>query len=172
MESRHPLSPPGRAAGLSLIELLVVLLIMAALIGTVSLAIGHSEEARLRAEAELLAAHLRAAREQAIVRAEVYVFALEPDGYRCHVLNEAGRLVPPPQEADPFLREHRFAEGVRLVQHHIEGATLTGTHRVNLVFEPSGALPAFRLVLASGTRCYRVWREPTRGKIQVVRDEC
>ncbi len=158
-----------RPNGLSLIELLVVVLIVSVIIGTATLGLGRREAEQVRAEADRLAAVLRATHEEAIVRGRILAVHLQEGGYQLYQLDERQRFVPVALEEIAFAR-HRLPPGVRVQHYQVEGARHEeGDAEVGLVFDPSGAIPAFTIVLAAGETRYRVWRTEY-GKIRAADD--
>jgi general secretion pathway protein H len=166
-----PADAGRRRAGFTLIELLVVVSILAAIVALASLGMARPEVEALRTEGERLAAVLRAAREEAIVRGRLLAVRLEEDGYGFFTLDETGRFAPYEPQA-PAFAPHRLPPAVRIVQQRIEGLTLESSSQSaggGIVFEPSGALPAFAIVLAAGEFRYRIWRTES-GTIRAADD--
>jgi general secretion pathway protein H len=167
-----PADAGRRRAGFTLIELLVVVSILAAIVALASLGMTRPEVEALRTEGERLAAVLRAAREEAIVRGRLLAVRLEEDGYGFFTLDETGRFAPYEPQV-PAFAPHRLPPAVRIVQQRIEGLTLDSSGQSaaggGIVFEPSGALPAFAIVLAAGEFRYRIWRTES-GTIRAADD--
>ena len=80
------------SAGLSLIELLVVLAIIAILAGTALVYI-NTDGYRLRAEANNLKSTLQEARMEAVKRNESVRVVLDPEWYRVEMSNDPGEVL-------------------------------------------------------------------------------
>jgi general secretion pathway protein H len=74
--------PRARARGFTLLEILVVLVIMAAMAGLLVIGFKDSPEQRLRREANDLAALLNAAADEAVLHGFELGLAIDPSGYR------------------------------------------------------------------------------------------
>jgi hypothetical protein len=109
----------------------------------------------VREAGERLALVLRAAREESILQGRVFAFRAQPDAYRFLRLERNGRL-----EAthDDLLRAEALPDGVVVETLQIEGAG--DRAREGVVFQPSGELPAFRIVLADGSARWSVIGAP------------
>jgi general secretion pathway protein H len=105
----------------------------------------------VRDESEHLALLLQAARDEAILQGRVFAFGAGRDTYRFLRLDRDGRLRV--AKDDELLRPRQLPPGVFIEGLKIEGAENEGTQPQGVVFQPSGDLPGFRIVLAgSGAR--------------------
>jgi general secretion pathway protein H len=130
---------------MTLVELLVVMLIIVVIVGLAGVQLARGPQDKVREAGERLALALRAAREEAILQGRVFVFRAQPDAYGFLRLERNGRL-----EAthDDLLRPEPLPDGVVVQTLQVEGAG--DGAREGVVFQPSGELPAFRIVLAGG----------------------
>jgi general secretion pathway protein H len=146
---------PARAAGFTLIEILVVMLILVVVIGIVAANLSIGPEDRGREEAERLVLLLRSAREEAVLQGRLYAFAASAADYRFLTLNERGRLVP---VADDLLRERRLPPDVRIASLRVDGSG--DAERDGVLLSPSGELPEFALVIEAGSARWTIVGRP------------
>jgi general secretion pathway protein H len=119
---------------------LVVTFILAAMIGLVTLQLTRSDSDLLKDEADRLATVLLSAREEAILRGQLIAFEMENSGYRFLYVGDKRAFTP--FEQGP-LASRRFDNDIT-VRLELEGqAAATGKQR--LMFDPSGAVPLFRI---------------------------
>jgi general secretion pathway protein H len=140
-----------RARGFTLIELLVVVVIIGVMVAVAGAQLMRSPGEAVRDESEHLALLLQAARDEAILQGRVFAFGAGRDTYRFLRLDRDGRLRV--AKDDELLRPRQLPPGVFIEGLKIEGAENEGTQPQGVVFQPSGDLPGFRIVLAgSGAR--------------------
>jgi general secretion pathway protein H len=77
----------GIAAGFTLLELMVVLVVVGIMLGLVTLNSIPNNQQALQRDAQRVALLLQLAREEAIVRNKQVAFELDGDGYRFYVRN-------------------------------------------------------------------------------------
>lgn len=94
-----------RAAGFTLVEIMVVMVIIGITLGLVSLNAIPSPQQHLQAEAKRIALLLQLARDEAIVRNRLVAFEAEQDRYRFLVRNENSWV---PLSQDDMLRERPY----------------------------------------------------------------
>lgn len=138
---REPSRPP--AAGFTLIELAVVMLLLVIILGMVGVNLTRGPGDVVRDEAQRLALLLQTAQQEAILEGRFYAFAPTLDGYEFLRLDDSGNLVAV-AAGDPL--------GPRVLPRSVtlELADLPppAENEVPLVvFEPSGAVPRFTLIL-------------------------
>jgi general secretion pathway protein H len=133
-----------RPHGFTLIEVLVVVAIIVIAVGLVGVQLMRGPADLVKEESEHLALLLRAAREEAILQGRVFAFSAERESYRFLRLERNGRLKA--TGSDDLLRPQRLPAGIVIEALQIEGAG--DAARDGLVFQPSGELPAFRVVIA------------------------
>lgn len=152
MDSRLlPLSPCGRGReeretsrrarttrGFTLIEILVVVLILSAVLGMVTLRLTRDDRDLVRDEADRLVLLLQAAREEAILQGGLFAFEMTKEGYRFLRPGEKGKLTP---VGDGPLAPHKFQQPRMEVRLEIEGQP--PSERQGMVLDPGGALPGF-----------------------------
>lgn len=140
---QRPLTDRRRSfyrSGFTLIEVLVVTFILAAMIGFVTLQLTRSDDDLLKDEADRLAMLLYSAREEAILRGQLVVFEMQADGYRFLYVDEKKTFAPFTQG---LLAHQRFPSDIN-TRFDIDGQSTSGV-RQRLLFDPSGALPPFRI---------------------------
>jgi general secretion pathway protein H len=142
--------PSRFAAGFTLIEILVVVLIMAIALGLIGVNLARSDRDRVRDEADRLVLLLNAAREQAILEGTILAVQFTAQGYQFLQPDARGRLVP--IEGDEVLAPRTLPDDVELSA-ETPGAPTDVSN--GLLFDPSGVLPAFTLNLRCGTA---VWQ--------------
>lgn len=138
----------ARAGGFTLLEVLVVVLIIGIIVALAGAQLMRSPGEEVRDESEHLALLLQAARDEAILQGRVFTFGAARDGYGFMRLERDGKLKVP--KDDPLLRPRRLPPGVVIESLRIEGAESDGAQPKGVVFQPSGDLPAFRILLAGG----------------------
>jgi general secretion pathway protein H len=148
----RPRFAPGRARGFTLLEILVVVVIIGVIVGLAGAQLMRSPGEIVRDESERLALLLQAAREEAILQGRVFAFGVGRDSYRFLRLERDGKLKI--AKDDELLRPRQLARGVTIESLQIEGVTAEdGSQPQGVILQPSGDLPAFRILLAgSGAR--------------------
>ena len=134
--------------GFTLIELLVVIVIIGVMVALAGVQLMRSPGEAVRDESEHLALLLQAARDESILQGRVFAFGVARDAYTFLRLDRDGKLKV--AKDDPVLRPRRLPPGVVIEGLKIEGAENDGAQPKGVVFQPSGDLPAFRIVLAGG----------------------
>jgi general secretion pathway protein H len=145
-----------RSGGFTLIEILVVVAIIVVMVGLAGAQLMRGPGDLVREESERLALVLRAAREEAILQGRVYAFGAGRESYRFLRLERNGRLKA--TSGDDLFRPQRMPPGIVIEALQIEGAGEATQDGV--VFLPSGELPAFRIVLKSGSARWSVVGAP------------
>jgi general secretion pathway protein H len=135
-----------RARGFTLIELLVVVVIIVVIVSLASAQLMRSPGEAVRDESERLALLLQAAREEAILQGRVFAFGARRDSYAFLRLEPDGKLKIAAD--DELLRPRLLAAGVAIDSLSVEGAGGEPSQRKGVVFQPTGDLPAFRILLA------------------------
>ena len=146
--------PASGQRGVTLLELLIVLAIMALIAGLALPLFGNGvSTTELRSSARQLAAGLRTARTEALAQRRETFLVLDVAGKRFKV------------DQDP--REHRLPAGVELklftAQNDLVDAT-TGAIR----FFPDGGSNGGRITVAAGTRKYEVDVDWLTGRVAIL----
>jgi general secretion pathway protein H len=148
-----------RAAGFTLLELLVVLVIVGLSLGMVSLSIMPNNAQALLTDAQRVALLLQLARDEAIVRNRPIAFEAQADRYRFLVREENGWQV---LQNDGLLREREFRLSpmqlkIASPDGHVINSTSTGSSTdsstgssIRIVFGREPVDQAFVLTLAAG----------------------
>ena len=151
MESQRPVTAgvhihsPRLAAGFTLIELAVILLIITITIGLVGINLQRGDSNKVRDESDRIVILLQAAREEAILQGQVFAVQFSKHGYRFLRLNGKGKLAL--IEADDVLSPRTLPEGVTL-SFEMDGAV--AENEAGLIFDPSGRFMPFVLTLRAG----------------------
>lgn len=143
------MSPRRAAAGFTLLEVLVVIVIVGILVSLAVLTLGGRGEARLSEETERLGALLELAREEAVFQARELGLSFWRGGYAFFVMTAGGGWTL--LEGDGLLRPRRLPEDIRLslyVEDLEVSLSLVEKHDAPQVFLfSSGEVTPFTLVL-------------------------
>jgi len=120
-----------------LIEILVVVLILSAVLGMVTLRLARDDRDLVRDEADRLVLLLQAAREEAILQGGLFAFDMTKEGYRFLRPGDKGKLTP---VGDGPLAPHLFQPRM---EGHLEIEGQPASARQGMVLDPGGALPSF-----------------------------
>lgn len=100
-------------SGFTLLELLVVLVIIGILLTMASISVGGGGEQRqLREEAQRLAALVALAGDEAVLKSQELLLAVEENGYAFLIQDEKGKWLP--VDGTGSLRPRELPEGMRL----------------------------------------------------------
>ncbi len=146
---RHP-ATPSHAAGFTLLELLVVLVIIGMTLGMVSLAIMPDSRKTLETDAQRIALLLQLARDEAIVRNRPVAFEAGAERYRFLVREDAGWTV---LQDDELLHERAFRLAPVQLQIVPKIAPENGNQAtpLRIVFGREPVDQAFVLTISAGT---------------------
>lgn len=123
--NRRP-GPAQRDAGVTLLELLIVLALMALLVGLVAPRFGRATDNwRLRNAAENVSQILRSARTRALYEQRYYVVEIQPEENRVRLLGPSSG----------FVREYLLPAGIRCEEKGTGASSV-----MHLIFSPSGAV--------------------------------
>ena len=136
-----------RARGFTLIELLVVVVIIVIMVTLAGVQLMRSPGEAVRDESERLALLLQAARDEAILQGRVFAFGAGRESYRFLRLERDGKLRI--AKDDELLRPRQLAAGLAIESLQVEGVAEDAPVK-GVIFQPSGDLPAFRILLAGG----------------------
>lgn len=158
---------PHRRAGFTLIEMLVVVLIVAIMVGIASVNFMRGPRDLVRDEADRLAVLLQAAQQEAMLQGRVYAFENSETSYRFLKLDAKNRLRP---VKDELLRERQMPAGVRIAELRVDGDSGQNGEKTGIVLAPSGELPAFTVVFAAGDARWYV-TGTARGEIRSLQSD-
>jgi len=146
-------------SGISLLEILVVLILVSVLIGTVRLSFNAGPGARLRTSVEELKNQIQAAKENAILQGRLYAFVFSKDHYTIYVLNNDNKLVK--TNGDSGLHSGHLPTGAGFSEFNMENTVVTGKTR--LLIEPSNPLPTFRIAISDREHTWWLSNNPEEG---------
>jgi general secretion pathway protein H len=133
------------AAGFTLVEVMVVLVIIGITLGLVSLNAMPSQQQTLEGEAKRIALLLQLARDEAIVRNRLVAFEADSQGYRFLVRNESQwDLVT----QDDLLRGRPFKSSPMVLL--LDPASAGGANPLRITFGREPVDKPFVLTLANG----------------------
>jgi general secretion pathway protein H len=136
---------PMRAAGFTLVEVMVVMVIIGVTLGLASLNAMPSARQNLEGEARRIALLLQLARDEAIVRNRLVAFEADSEGYRFLVRNEAQW---DPIAQDDLLRGRPFKSSpVTLL---LDPASAGASNPLRITFGREPVDKPFVLTLGSG----------------------
>lgn len=150
MRLSQPFAPAGRVGGFTLLELLVVLIIVAAMVSLAGVNLAPDARQRLREEASRLAVLLGHARDEAITTGVPMAWQGTDDGYR--FVRRAADRTWQPVDTDDALRARTLPAGVSFARIDV---TMQSPGRAPvIVLAPNGIIEPFRITLANGE--YRI----------------
>jgi general secretion pathway protein H len=153
----------GRAAGFTLIEVLVALLIMGLLVGLVSAIVRPDDRGLLRIEAERLGQLLDLAASESRFTGERIAWTADSTGYRFWRTNgDAGWSE---MHDSDLLRARSLPQGMTIAGLQVENMRSHGAMRVELA--PYGPAPLYIIELSLGSVRYAVTASPL-GDVRVV----
>lgn len=134
------------AAGFTLIELVVILLVLTVIFGMVGLNLTRDDSDILRDEGDRMALLIQSAQEEAIMQARPFALARAREGYEFLRLDDEGKLRP--IGAGDLLGPRTLAARVAISGFEVDG--VKDAKDPILVFEPNGAAPTFTITLRLG----------------------
>jgi len=146
--TERPRAHPGRAAGFTLIEVLVTLFVLAVVAGIVVIRLGGDDRQEVvDREATRIAALIEIARERAMLESEEWGFTLTPETYQFLRLDlDENRWMPLTER--PF-QERELPEAVTLRITLADRGRIDGQDTLVLTRDRSGPRPVL-LLLSSG----------------------
>lgn len=153
------------ARGFTLIELVVILLVLTITFGMIGINLTRDDTDILRDEGDRLAVLIQAAHEEAIMQARPFALTPVREGYQFLRLGDDNKLQP--IQPGDLLAPRKLAHRIAIDDFEVEGAKKE--EDPILIFEPSGVVPAFTIVLhLQQTRWYV--QGHTNGKVCSTRN--
>jgi general secretion pathway protein H len=136
--------------GLSLLELLVVLLVIGTLVGyAIPAFISEDVDSQISDEAHRLSTLLRLARDEAVLNAREYAVEFSEDSYTFHVLGEGERWLPLEQET--VFRRRTMPSAIRMdvliMGEDMTIETGSGSYAARVFMLSSGEMTPFEIRL-------------------------
>ena len=150
-------SPGPRAAGFTLIEILVVVVLIAIAATLVTVKLQPDDRALLKEEATRLAAVLTQARDEAVITGSGIGWRGSTNGYQFFRRNDERQWIA--IEKDEVFHPRSLPQDVSLTDVEI-GATKAGANDM-LILSASAANPEYRIVLAFRNARLQVRAEPS-----------
>lgn len=148
-----------KQSGISLLEILVVLILVSVLIGTVRLSINAGSGNRLSKSVDDLKNEIQATRENAILQGRLYAVVFSRNNYTIYVLNNDNKLVE--AEKDSGLHSGHLPDGSTFGELSFGDTIETGKTR--LIIDPSNPLPTFRLAITNHKQTWWLSNRPEEG---------
>lgn len=149
----------SRQSGISLLEILVVLILVSVLVGTVGLSVVNRSTDRLQTSVESLRRQIQALREDAILQGRLYTIVFEGNRYTVYALNKDNRLVR--LKNDNTRRSGELPEGVNFGEFRLGNEVVPG--RARLIIEPSSPLPSFHFAITDHRQTLWLSNRPQDG---------
>jgi len=146
-------------AGISLLEILVVLILVSVLVGTVGLSVMSHSANQVRTSIESLRKTVQALKENAILLGRLYTVTFSNDRYTIYVLNKDNQLVK--LEGDDTLRSARLPDGAEFSEFWLGNEPVPDKPR--LIIEPSSPLPSFRIGITDHKQTWWLSNQPQEG---------
>lgn len=137
---------PGRAAGFTLLELLVIVLIVAVLLGLAMPGTGDGRHRRLEDAADKMSLVINLARQESVLSSRVWMLEIDPAAGVYRFLQQRGGELEQAVHR-PFAETPIAADGT-VSRLEINGQPVAEIGRVR--FFPTGEQDALRLTLRSG----------------------
>jgi len=146
-------------AGISLLEILVVLILVSVLVGTVGLSVKSHSANQVRTSIESLRKTVQALKEDAILLGRLYTITFSNDRYTIYVLNHDNQLVK--FQGDDTLHSSRLPDGAQFSQFWLGNEPVQNKPR--LIIEPSSPLPSFRIAITDHKQTWWLSNQPQEG---------
>ena len=146
-------------AGISLLEILVVLVLVSVLVGTVGLSVMNYSTNQVRTSIESLRKKVQALKEDAILLGRLYTITFSNDRYTIYVLNNDNQLVK--LQGEDALQSARLPEGAEFSGFWLGNEPVLNKPR--LIIEPSTPLPSFRIAITDQKQTWWLSNRPQEG---------
>ena len=153
----------NRYSGVSLLEMLVVLVLVSILLGAVSLNFFTSSSEQVKSAALHLRDQLMVLRDQAILRGKLYSMVFSSAEYEFMTLDADYKLVE--LENDDFLKPEKLPEGMHFSNLDAYKNKVGDKHA--LFADSSGILPTFQLGITNKNETWWIIHDTEQG-IRVV----
>lgn len=148
---------PKNARGVSLLEMLVVLVLVSILLGAVSLNFFTSSSGTVKTAAEHLKDQITVLREQSILQGTLYSVSFTQRDYEFRVLGKENRLIK--VVGDDILQSGTLPEGMHFT--HLEFGNNKDSDTPGFFADASGLLPPFELAITNDSDTW--WITNTHG---------
>lgn len=149
----------SRQTGISLLEILVVLILVSVLVGTVSLSVINRSTNRIQTSIESLRRQIQAIKEDAILQGRLYAIVFADNQYTIYALDNDNHLVR--LKNDNTLHSGQLPEGVDFGEFRLGNEVVPGKAR--LIIQPSSPLPSFRLAITDHKHTWWLSNRPQDG---------
>jgi type II secretory pathway pseudopilin PulG len=148
-----------KQTGISLLEILVVLIMVSVLVGTVGLSLNFGTAHRVSKSIDSLKERIEALKENAILQNRLYTIVFSGNHYTIYVLNRDNQLVKLKDEDG--IRSDRLPKGADFGEFQLGDKVITGEAR--LLIEPSLPLPTFHLAITDHKQTWWLSNLPQEG---------
>ena len=150
----------GGRAGMTLVEILVVLAIVGVMAGVVVLGVGLGDRGMgVESEANRLADRLRLAADDVLVTRRPLLLVFDAEGYQ--FVRGDGAATGPADAVEPLRERHVLPAGVRM-----GGAGVSSP----MTIDPDGAAPVAAFAFARGDQGWRVTFDGLNAVVEPVRE--
>ena len=154
-----PSRSQNRCSGISLLEMLVVLVLVSILLGAVSLNFFTSPSEQVKSAATHLRDQLVVLRDQAILQGKLYSIVFSSSEYEFMTLSADNKLVE--LENDDFLKSEKLPDGMHFSNLDVYRNKIGDKHA--LFADSSGILPTFQLGITNESETWWIVHDTEQG---------